>query len=182
MSYCVPTLDAIEPLPSISELLTKPRYPSDRQIIYLDVAKPKALIVIKKASEEAGELTSQVRSYISENLKLKTEIPALMLHNDGALTGGQINGQDVLAPQAHLAGKLPGLIIGPDDTPTLSFTSGSEGRPKGVKGRHFSLTHYFPWMAKTFNLSENDKFTMLSGIGNVCRINMKITYSLTFVR
>lgn len=32
--------------------------------------------------------------------------------------------------------------------------------------RHFSLTHYFPWMAETFNLSENDSFTMLSGIAH----------------
>ncbi|KAL9592049.1 MAG: hypothetical protein Q9179_007111, partial [Wetmoreana sp. 5 TL-2023] len=142
------------------------RYPSDRQIIYLDVAKPKALITIEKASQEAGELTSQVRSYISGNLHLKAEIPRLMLHDDGCLFGGQINGQDVLAPQVHLADELPGLIIGPDDTPTLSFTSGSEGRPKGVKGRHFSLTYYFPWMAKTFGLSEDDKFTMLSGIAH----------------
>ncbi|KAL8736526.1 MAG: hypothetical protein Q9181_002396 [Wetmoreana brouardii] len=144
-----------------------PAYPSDRQIIYLDVAKPKALITIEKASQEAGELTSQVRSYISGNLHLKAEIPRLMLHDDGCLFGGQINGQDVLAPQLHLADKLPGLVIGPDDTPTLSFTSGSEGRPKGVKGRHFSLTYYFPWMAKTFGLSEDDKFTMLSGIGKI---------------
>ncbi|KAI4141088.1 MAG: hypothetical protein L6R39_005509, partial [Caloplaca ligustica] len=142
-----------------------PAYPSDRQIIYLDVAKPKALIVIEKASQEAGELSEQVRSWISSNLNLKTEIPGLMLHDNGILTGGQIKGKDVLDPQVHLIDQLPGIIIGPDDIPTLSFTSGSEGRPKGVKGRHFSLTYYFPWMAKTFNLTEDDKFTMLSGIG-----------------
>lgn len=88
-----------------------------------------------------------------------------MLHDNGILTGGQIKGKDVLDPQVHLIDQLPGIIIGPDDIPTLSFTSGSEGRPKGVKGRHFSLTYYFPWMAKTFNLTEDDKFTMLSGIG-----------------
>lgn len=134
-------------------------------MIYLDVAKPKALVIIEKASQEAGSLSSQVRSYISENLNLKTEIPGLMLRDDGSLAGGQASGKDVLKPQAHLAKKSPGLVVGPDDTPTLSFTSGSEGRPKGVKGRHFSLTYYFPWMAKTFSLSENDKFTMLSGIG-----------------
>lgn len=109
----------------------KTRYPSDRQIIYLDVAKPKALIIIEKASQEAGELTSQVRSYITDNLKLETEIPALSLQDNGDLRGGQRDGKDVLAPQIHLADQLPGLVIGPDDIPTLSFTSGSEGRPKG---------------------------------------------------
>ncbi len=107
------------------------RYPSDRQIIYLDVAKPKALIIIEKASQEAGELPPQVRSYVSDNLSLKTEIPALALQDNGTLTGGQRGGQDVLSPQTQLANQLPGLTIGPDDIPTLSFTSGSEGRPKG---------------------------------------------------
>ncbi|KAL8768564.1 MAG: hypothetical protein Q9209_005249 [Squamulea sp. 1 TL-2023] len=124
-----------------------PAYPSDRQIIYLAVAKPKALIIIEKASQEAGELTEQVRSYILENLDLKTEIPALALQDDGNLTGGQRNGHDVLAPQAHMVNQLPGIVIGPDSIPTLSFTSGSEGKPKGVRGRHFSLAYYFDWMA-----------------------------------
>lgn len=95
------------------------------------MAKPKALIIIEKASQEAGELTPQVRSYISDNLHLKTEIPALALQDDGSLNGGQRDGQDILSPQIRLANQLPGLIIGPDDIPTLSFTSGSEGRPKG---------------------------------------------------
>ena len=74
--------------------------------------------------------------------------------------------KDVLDGQQKLKSDLPGVLVGPDSTPTLSFTSGSEGKPKGVKGRHFSLTHYFPWMAKTFGLSEKDKFTMLSGIAH----------------
>ncbi|KAI4171144.1 MAG: hypothetical protein LQ346_008777 [Caloplaca aetnensis] len=120
----------------------------------------------EKASQEAGRLSEQVRDWISENLDLKTEIPGLMLQDDGSLIGGIIDGKDVLQSQANLADKLPGIVIGPDDIPTLSFTSGSEGRPKGVKGRHFSLAYYFPWMAKTFNLSSNDKFTMLSGIAH----------------
>ncbi|CAO1606434.1 large subunit of alpha-aminoadipate reductase [Xanthoria calcicola] len=143
-----------------------PAYPSDRQIIYLGVAKPKALIIIEKASQEAGELTPPVRSYVSDNLNLKTEIPALALQDNGTLTGGQRGGQDALSRQTHLANQLPGLTIGPDDIPTLSFTSGSEGRPKGVRGRHFSLTYYFPWMAERFGLSKKDKFTMLSGIAH----------------
>ncbi|KAL8803636.1 MAG: hypothetical protein Q9182_003051 [Xanthomendoza sp. 2 TL-2023] len=103
-------------------------YPSDRQIIYLDVAKPRALIIIQKASQDAGDLTEKVRSYISDNLKLKTEIPAIALQDDGNLRGGQKDEKDVLAPQAHLIDQMPGLVIGPDDIPTLSFTSGSEGR------------------------------------------------------
>ncbi len=61
---------------------------------------------------------------------------------------------------------MPRVQVGPDSIPTLSFTSGSEGRPKGVQGRFFSLTYYFPWMAERFGLSEEDRFSMLSGIAH----------------
>ncbi|PVH83832.1 L-aminoadipate-semialdehyde dehydrogenase-like protein large subunit [Cadophora sp. DSE1049] len=143
-----------------------PSYPPDRQNIYLDVARPRALVVIDKATREAGELTDKVRDFIKENLQLRTEVPGLELKDDGTLVGGNINGKDVLADQVFLKAKSPGVVVGPDSTPTLSFTSGSEGRPKGVRGRHYSLAYYFDWMAEKFNLTKNDKFTMLSGIAH----------------
>lgn len=130
------------------------------------MSQPRALVVIDKATREAGPLSDQVRSYISENLQLRTEIPALELKDDGTIVGGMKGDSDALEAEQELKAELPGVLVGPDSTPTLSFTSGSEGKPKGVKGRHFSLTHYFPWMAETFGLSENDKFTMLSGIAH----------------
>jgi L-2-aminoadipate reductase len=45
--------------------------------------------------------------------------------------------------------------VGPDTVPTLSFTSGSEGRPKGVLSHYFSLTNYIGWMAETFKLDSD---------------------------
>ncbi|OGM42690.1 L-aminoadipate-semialdehyde dehydrogenase large subunit [Aspergillus bombycis] len=143
-----------------------PAYPPERQCIYLDVARPRALINIEKATKDAGELSEKVRSFINENLELRTEVPALALRDDGSLLGGSINGQDVLINQVPLASKPVGVVVGPDSIPTLSFTSGSEGRPKGVRGRHFSLAYYFDWMSETFKLTPNDRFTMLSGIAH----------------
>ena len=143
-----------------------PLYPPERQTIYLDVAKPRALINLEKATLEAGELTDHVRSFIKGNLQLRTEIPALVIKDDGTLLGGQMEGFDVLQKQQAYKATLANIIVGPDDIPTLSFTSGSEGIPKGVRGRHFSLAYYFPWMARRFNLGENDRFTMLSGIAH----------------
>ncbi|KAJ5892616.1 hypothetical protein N7504_009307 [Penicillium tannophilum] len=143
-----------------------PAYPPERQNIYLDVARPRALVSIAKASRDAGELSDIVRSFIAENLELRTEVPALALQDDGTLIGGTVNGQDIFANQVALKSSSVGVVVGPDSTPTLSFTSGSEGRPKGVRGRHFSLAYYFPWMSETFKLTPNDKFTMLSGIAH----------------
>ena len=143
-----------------------PLYPPERQKIYLEVAQPKALVNIYKATIEAGQLSQTVRSYIDESLKLKAEVPALRLADDGSLHGGEIQGKDVFEAVRADASRNPNVLVGPDSNPTLSFTSGSEGRPKGVLGRHFSLAYYFPWMKERFELSENDKFTMLSGIAH----------------
>ena len=137
-----------------------PAYPPARQTIYLNVAKPAALIVIEKA----GHLPPVVEMFISNELALKVLIPSLALRSDGTLRGH--SDRDIFSDQLALRSVSPDVVVGPDSTPTLSFTSGSEGVPKGVRGRHFSLTYYFPWMAETFGLSENDHFTMLSGIAH----------------
>lgn len=143
-----------------------PLYPPDRQIIYLDVARPRGLIVLERATEEAGPLTPAVEEFIARTLQLKVRIPGLHLQDNGTITGGMVDGNDCLQSQASEKASMPNVVVGPDSTPTLSFTSGSEGRPKGVKGRHFSLAYYFDWMAERFNLGASDSFTMLSGIAH----------------
>ncbi|EEB05845.1 aminoadipate-semialdehyde dehydrogenase [Schizosaccharomyces japonicus yFS275] len=139
-----------------------PAYPPARQIIYLSVAKPRALVVLK----DAGVVSPTVVEYVEKNLDIRTFVPSLKLHDDGSVTGGEVNGSDILADTQSLRSKDTGVVVGPDSTPTLSFTSGSEGVPKGVRGRHFSLAYYFDWMSKEFSLTENDRFTMLSGIAH----------------
>ncbi|KAL6453842.1 LYS2 L-2-aminoadipate reductase large subunit [Candida maltosa Xu316] len=143
-----------------------PAYPPARQNIYLSVAKPKGLIGLEKA----GVLDQLVVDYIKDELDVITTIPQLKVNDDGELVGGKLDNnnstKDCLAEYVKFKDQPTGVIVGPDSNPTLSFTSGSEGIPKGVLGRHYSLAYYFPWMAKRFGLSENDKFTMLSGIAH----------------
>ena len=142
------------------------------------------MIVIDKATREEGGLSPKVRNWIKQNLDLRTEVPGLELLDDGTIRGGCLekDGGDVLEKQQPRKGQHPGVVVGPDSQPTLSFTSGmsrsnatgpsidrktgSEGIPKGCKGRHYSLTYYQSWMAERFNLSEKDRFTMLSGIAH----------------
>jgi L-2-aminoadipate reductase len=114
--------------------------------------------------EKAGVLSPTVKEFILQHLSLKAFVPSLAIHTNGTLKGHEE--ENIFQEQIQLKQNPPKIVVGPDSTPTLSFTSGSEGVPKGVRGRHFSLTYYFPWMAKTFGLSEKDHFTMLSGIAH----------------
>ncbi|KAK5710241.1 large subunit of alpha-aminoadipate reductase [Elasticomyces elasticus] len=143
-----------------------PAYPPDRQIIYFEVAQPRALVIIEKATE-GKRLAESVQNYVRDSLNLRAQVPALKLRDDGTIVGGPTESAvDCLSAHTDKKSNIPGVTVGPDSTPTLSFTSGSEGRPKGVKGRHFSLAYYFPWMAQRFGLSEKDRFSMLSGIAH----------------
>ncbi|CCM04001.1 uncharacterized protein FIBRA_06158 [Fibroporia radiculosa] len=140
-----------------------PAYPPSRQTIYLQVAQPRALVVLKGA----GRISPPVRDFISSELQIRVEVPALELSPSGDVVGGpEADGEDVLRAHIHLGDTDPDVVLGPDSVGTLSFTSGSTGIPKGVRGRHFSLTHFFPWMGERFGLGENSKFTMLSGIAH----------------
>ncbi|KAJ3014108.1 large subunit of alpha-aminoadipate reductase [Thoreauomyces humboldtii] len=140
-----------------------PAYPPSRQNIYLSVALPQGLVVLSKA----GVLHEDVRRYVQEELDIKCTVPALEIGDDGELKGGLgPDGVDVLAPETQMKCQEPGTVLGPDSPSTLSFTSGSTGIPKGVKGRHFSLTHFYPWMRETFDMSAEERFTMLSGIAH----------------
>jgi L-aminoadipate-semialdehyde dehydrogenase len=143
-------------------LIEDPAYPPSRQTVYLQVSKPRALLIISSA----GVLAPSVSEYISTTLSLRLHVPAIAFTSAG-ITGSHPNApEDILAPYQSLSQTAAGVVLGPDSPATLSFTSGSTGLPKGVKGRHYSLTHFFPWMAERFGLDANSKYTMLSGIAH----------------
>ncbi|KIJ29116.1 hypothetical protein M422DRAFT_269542 [Sphaerobolus stellatus SS14] len=143
-----------------------PAYPPSRQVIYLRVAQPRGLIVLRGA----GSIHQTVRDFLTDELAIRTEIPALEMTPEGTVQGGppvSIDAQeDALSSCQKLKDTDPNVVLGPDSIGTLSFTSGSTGIPKGVKGRHYSLTHFFPWMGERFGLDETSRFTMLSGIAH----------------
>ncbi|CDZ96380.1 alpha-aminoadipate reductase lys1p [Phaffia rhodozyma] len=144
-----------------------PAYPPSRQTVYLSVSTPRALVILSSA----GVLHPTVQTYVQESLPepLRLIIPALSLSPEGLIHGGPSptdSSEDILDSVRANASEGTGIVLGPDSPGTLSFTSGSTGIPKGVKGRHYSLTHFFPWMGERFGLSENEKFTMLSGIAH----------------
>lgn len=127
------------------------------------MAQPRGLVVLCGA----GKIHPTVRDFITNELIIRTEVPALEIKPDGSIRGGaHLSDEDVLHVCQKLKDTDPNVVLGPDSVGTLSFTSGSTGVPKGVKGRHYSLTHFFPWMGEQFGLNEHSRFTMLSGIAH----------------
>src|SRR6185369_5545896 len=48
----------------------------------------------------------------------------------------------------------------------VAFTSGSTGAPKGILGGHGPLSHFLQWHSQRFDLTELDRFSMLSGLAH----------------
>jgi amino acid adenylation domain-containing protein len=131
-------------------LILDPAYPASRLADYLRMARPRGWIRV----EAAGALPGALEQLVSDlpcccRLSLP---PRSVAAAQGLLTACSTD--------------APGVAVGPDDLAYVSFTSGSTGRPKGILGRHGSLTHFLPWMKRKFDLSERDRFSMLSGISH----------------
>lgn len=120
-----------------------PAYPAQRQIVYLQLARPKALVVLA----EAGVLLPEVKEFLEQTPEIATVLGGLCMDvtkgararvrcHGGALTHTHSRST---VPQLATASVVdPRVEIGPDNVSTLSFTSGSTGIPKG-ECRHSAL-------------------------------------------
>lgn len=125
-----------------------PSHPTARVKEFLSAADPKALIRIASAGEPTAEMAEMFACF---PLRCKITLPSLAT-------------AEACEFLSQYSQENPELNFFPDDLAYVIFTSGSTGKPKGVMGRHGPLTHFLPWLRETFGLSENDRFSFLSGL------------------
>jgi len=114
--------------------------PEMRLLQQIDSVPPRCFITLNDTPETGGALAQQLDRIGCARLRVRAAAP--LMATSGFLT----------------------VDSGPDDLAYIAFTSGTEGRPKAIRGRHASLTSYMPWMARQFGLHRDDRFGMLSGL------------------
>ncbi|MFE2569305.1 amino acid adenylation domain-containing protein [Streptomyces mirabilis] len=71
----------------------------------------------------------------------------------------QLAGREASLPAAPEVA-LP--AVDPDSPAYLFFTSGTTGTPRGVLGRHASLTHFLRWQSQEFGVTSQDRCAQLT--------------------
>ncbi|HEY0601529.1 MAG TPA: amino acid adenylation domain-containing protein, partial [Herpetosiphonaceae bacterium] len=127
-----------------------PAYPTSRLIDYLQVAQPRGWIQL----ESAGDVPEALAEFMdAQRYCCRLTLPYALQTTAHA----ELDAQPATNPEVE---------IGPDNAAIIGFTSGSTGKPKGIVARHGPLTHFLPWLQQTFGLSENDRYSMISGLAH----------------
>jgi amino acid adenylation domain-containing protein len=130
-----------------SFLILDPAYPAARTIDYLRIAQPKGWLQLQGSGEPPDDLLSFLDSL---TMRCRMNVPQ--------------SKAEILQSLGACANTDPETIVTADDPAYVAFTSGSTGEPKGVRCRHGPITHFLPWQIDAFQLSEEDRFAMLSGL------------------
>lgn len=128
-----------------------PAYPTSRIAACMSIAQPAAWLTIGLAPPMPDDLMAFLET-LPLVVNLIVDQPS---HEFLSGVSTDVPEVDVGPDSIGLTSSLFFLIITP--LAVITFTSGSTGVPKGVQGRHAPLTHYYPWMAEEFGLSDGDR-------------------------
>lgn len=117
-------------------------YPDARIAACLRVARAKHVVLVGGVRALSSEITGNLATTASPSVPDRVD-----------------------ASTAEAAPSLPLRGI-PDGPAYLMFTSGSTGEPKCIATGQYPLPHFVKWHSQTFELTENDHFSMLSGLSH----------------
>jgi amino acid adenylation domain-containing protein len=130
-----------------SFLILDPAYPAARTIAYLRIAQPKGWLQLGGSGELPDDLSSCLDAL---TMRCRVNVPQ--------------SKAEILRSFVAYASTDPATIVTADHPAHVAFTSGSTGEPKGVLCRHGPITHFLPWQKNAFDLREDDRFALLSGL------------------
>ena len=131
-------------------LILDRKYPAKRLINQIEQASPKAWVQVG----QPAQLEENLRVFVERRpWKCQIDLPS----RAAALESGFLE---------ECSDSAEPVEVEPDDLAYIAFTSGSMGKPKAIEGTHRPLSHFAQWHAKTFDLGESDRFSMLSGLSH----------------
>ena len=123
--------------------ILNPEYPADRVCLLIEIIKPACVLF-------AGE-----RHIFDAELVARIEQMSPCMFVDGAPSA---------IDSAPL--KFTPANVEPDQLACVTFTSGTTGVPKAVAGTHIGIAGYLAWVPQWLQLSHDDRFSLLSGLGH----------------
>ncbi len=123
--------------------LLDPEHPVERMALLAEIVNPARVLFAGKSSAFAPPLVARL-----EGIAQCVYLEELMRAVDRALPD--------LAP----------ALIEPQQLACVTFTSGTTGVPKAVAGTHIGIAGYLSWMPQWLQLTPQDRFSLLSGLGH----------------
>ncbi|WP_313917195.1 non-ribosomal peptide synthetase [Tahibacter sp.] len=124
--------------------LLDPEYPVERVCLLVDIIKPACVLF-------AGE-----RSLFPSTLSGRLEAAAVCRYLPVAKDAHDTSGHEGFVPAS----------VEPQQLACVTFTSGTTGVPKAVAGTHIGIAGYLAWVPDWLQLSQEDRFSLLSGLGH----------------
>ncbi len=128
-------------------LILDPKYPSARNQRCIQLARPVGVLSLAPVAEISKVLLDELKAAGSA-----------FIHD---LSGGKTS-----LASSDSEDSFPGDIAGPDDVMYWAFTSGTTGSPRAIIGGFGPVCHFFEWQQRAFNLTSDDRFSVLSGLAH----------------
>ncbi len=123
--------------------ILNPEYPVERICLLVDIIKPACVLFAGDRSMFDAQLVARI-----EGMSQCTCVPVAQGSTD-----------------SEPFDFMPASVE-PQQIACVTFTSGTTGIPKAVAGTHIGLAGYLSWVPQWLQLSQDDRFSLLSGLGH----------------